>query len=149
MKTFNPKACTLIIDGHTFQGFAGDSAVEMPMEQELVTSQTGADGKHMRTATAERGGEVKIHLWYNSESALHWERQITERFQEDAEAPEPLKGTFQDHDSGRTYSLEDGEVTMAPWGVTFSAGSVEARIFTFDFERIVPSVDGANGNGGE
>ena len=147
MTTFNPTNCTLIIDGHEFQGLADDNSVEMPMEQELVTSATGADGRHMRTATAERGGEVKVHLWYASESSLYWEKKMVERFQEGGEAPPPLSGTFQDHDSGRSYSLEEGEILRGPWGVTYSKGSVAVRVFTFDFESITPQIDGAEGGG--
>ena len=144
MQTFDPKQCTLTINGHEVEGYASDNALEMPDEMEMVTSETGADGQHKRVATAERGGQVSVYLFYNSRSALHFEQLAVER--ETAEQREEITGSFQDHSTGRSYSLQKGELMMAPRGVTFSSGSVNDRKFTFDFEVIEPSVEGAQGD---
>jgi len=65
-KTYNLAQCVFTINGVPLEGFGSDDAVVIAPNDDLWTTQTGADGEETRSATNTRSGQATITLMSTS-----------------------------------------------------------------------------------
>lgn len=66
---YNFAHCAILVDGLPVEGFNGDDGVEIAYESDVWTSEAGADGEVVRSATNDRRATITFHL--NETSALN------------------------------------------------------------------------------
>lgn len=59
---YNFAHCVVLVDGVPVEGFKGDDGVEIEYESEVWTSEVGADGDVVRSATNDRRATITFHL---------------------------------------------------------------------------------------
>ena len=65
-KTWNLAQCVFALDGVPLEGFGPDDAVTVVPNDDIWTTQTGADGEETRSATNVRSGTMTITLMSTS-----------------------------------------------------------------------------------
>lgn len=68
MDTYDPKEVIVVVGGFTISGFAEDTFVEIERNEDAFALQVGADGKGVRTKSANKSGTFKIRLQPTSPS---------------------------------------------------------------------------------
>lgn len=68
VKTYSPKAVSVIVAGMQITGFAEDSFVSVERDSDAFTKTVGADGEVSRSASADLSGTITITLQSTSDS---------------------------------------------------------------------------------
>ena len=131
-----------IINGHRFQGISDDERpYEFPSDQELVEVKMGVDGGVYGMTKPHFGGPFKIKLEPTSPS-VQWciqQRRLFDRAIEEGTPHVYYSGSYRDIAQGRSAVLSGGFL------LTANQMAEQGQIYeiTFQFEKIVPNVDGA------
>lgn len=68
MDTYDPKEVIVVVGGFTLSAFAEDTFVEIERNEDAFALAIGADGKGVRTKSANKSGTIKIRLQPTSPS---------------------------------------------------------------------------------
>ena len=127
----------LTLNDHRVEGLSDDDTpIEMP-DIDLVEVTRGKDGTMSTMGTNAKGGEVTIRLLPTSRTALlfmKWHSQMQNG------AVINVEGTWEDVENGYSSVLRGGVLKTAPAGIS-PGKNLE---FVFEFEEILPDVDGAS-----
>ena len=135
------------LNGHVVRGWSEDGqALEMPTEFVLASVRRGPQGGMVGADSGMKGGPVTIKLLPNAESLSFFERQVA-AILGDEETPGAVirwQGRVEDLVNGKHWELVNGLMVNGSLGVSLGAGTNSDQMFRFEFQRIIPHVDGAN-----
>lgn len=140
MTDFSLENVSVILNGHTVQGFSEDAdALSLP-NIDLANVVRGADGGIVATSTGDKGGPVILKLRPNSPSVPFF---MSAMAAQQNGASLSWNGIIRDSQNQTNVSLTGGTMTNGPTGQTMGKGSTANREFTFEFERVIPDYLGA------
>ena len=138
-KAVSQRRISLILNGHQFEGWStSDAPVKFP-GVDLLEIQRGRDGTMYASDTGNRGGEMQVMLHPTSISAQRCAKWWGEHAKD---ADLNFSGIYNDPDLGISLSLRGGKMRNAP-PIPVQGEDYQA---TWDFEEMVPNVDGGTPN---
>ena len=106
---------TVVINGHTCEGWAAAAdALALP-DITFATSERGPDGLKVVSSTGMRGGMVTLKFLANSRSRAFFSQQVSEI---QRGAVKNFSGSISNSQTGETTRLERGHMEVAPVGTT-------------------------------
>lgn len=142
MPFINLRNSTLILNGHTVEGWADEDDALMFPQTTLANVTRGADGKMQASSTGNVGDGIEIKLLATSRSVAFFGKQV-QHLKNGGRVV--FNGTFIDNINNTTVSLERGVMTEAPDHASLGQGAAGTVTYKIEFEEIKPDFSGTRG----